>query len=82
MESSRLFRSNRDAHRNVDQPIALTNPLLLGDVNQDGAVDFFDIHPFIAVLTARTPQAETDIDGNGVVNFFEIHPFIELLNGP
>lgn len=55
---------------------------LLGDVNTDGEVDFFDIQPFIDVLS--TPdgfQIEADIDQNGLVNFFDIQPFIDLLSG-
>ena len=54
---------------------------ILGDVNMDGVVDFFDIAPFITVLSAQTFQAEADIDGNGVVDFFDIQPFIGLLSG-
>lgn len=53
--------------------------LLLGDVNRDGVVDFFDIQPFIEVLANEGTQAEADIDQNGVVNFFDIQPFIEIL---
>ena len=55
--------------------------IMLGDVNLDGAVDFFDIAPFIDRLSTQTFQAEADIDGNGVVNFFDISPFIGLLSG-
>ena len=56
-------------------------PVNLGDVNLDGVVDFFDIQPFITVLSAQTFQAEADIDGNGVVDFFDIQPFIDILSG-
>ena len=56
-------------------------PGLPGDVNLDGVVDFFDIAPFIAVLSKQTFQFEADIDGNGVVGFFDIQPFIDLLSG-
>ena len=54
--------------------------LELGDVNQNGVVDFFDIQPFIDLLAAQEFQAEADIDGNGVVNFFDIAPFIGVLS--
>ena len=57
------------------------DPVLLGDVNMDGVVDFFDIQPFIDVLAAQTFQAEADIDGNMVVDFFDIQPFIDILAG-
>lgn len=53
---------------------------LLGDVNLDGAVNFFDISFFITLLSGGTFQAEADVDENGVVNFFDIAPFIELLS--
>jgi len=53
----------------------------LGDVNLDGVVDFFDISPFIALLTAEEYQLEGDMDQNGVVNFFDISPFIAVLSG-
>ena len=53
--------------------------VLLGDVNLDGVVDFFDISPFIDRLSSGTFQAEADIDGNGVVDFFDISPFIDIL---
>ena len=55
---------------------------LLGDVDLNGVVDFFDIAPFIAVLSANLSQFEADIDGNGAVDFFDIQPFIDILAGP
>ena len=61
--------------------VTLVPGTLLGDVNQDNVVDFFDISGFIAVLAAEEFQAEADIDENGVVDFFDIGPFIELLSG-
>ena len=55
--------------------------LLLGDVNQDGIVNFLDISPFIGLLSAGDTQAEADIDQNGTVNFLDISPFIGILAG-
>ena len=52
---------------------------LLGDVNRDQVVNFFDIAPFIALLSSTTYQFEADINGDGAVNFFDISPFIALL---
>ena len=60
--------------------VTLDSSVLLGDVNLDGVVDFFDIQPFID-SAAQAFQAEADIDGNGVVDFFDIAPFIALLSG-
>lgn len=56
--------------------------ILLGDVNQDGSVDFLDISPFIAVLSGGTFQAEADCNEDGSVNFLDISPFIAILSGP
>jgi len=53
----------------------------LGDVNQDGVIDFSDIPAFIAVLQSGEFQAEADIDQNGVVDFSDIPLFIEILAG-
>ena len=58
-----------------------TTGVLLGDVNLDQTVDFFDIQPFIDLLSDGMFQAEGDIDGNGAVNFLDIQPFIDILSG-
>ena len=54
---------------------------LLGDIDLNGVVDFFDIQPFIDLLASQTFQFEGDIDGNGFVDFFDIQPFINILSG-
>lgn len=54
---------------------------LLGDVNRDDDVNFFDITPFISALVHEY-QAEADIDGDGAVGFLDIAPFILLLSNP
>ena len=56
-------------------------PVLLGDVNLDGEVNFSDISPFIALLSSETFQDEGDIDRNDSVDFLDISPFIGLLSG-
>ena len=53
---------------------------LLGDTNADGVVNFFDISPFIAVLSNGEYLDQADINRDGVVDFFDISPFIELLS--
>ena len=53
----------------------------LGDVNQDGNVDFLDISPFITALSTGAFSCEADIDQNGTVDFLDISPFIALLSG-
>ena len=56
------------------------NQFLVGDINQDGIVDFADLSPFITRLQVGTFLAEADIDGNGSVDFADISPFIALLS--
>ncbi len=61
-----------------------------GDLNCDGAVNAFDIDPFVLALT--DPQlydltypdcdaALADVSQDGAVDAFDIDPFIELLTG-
>ena len=54
-------------------------PIVLGDVDLDGAVNFLDIASFIALLQAGEYQAEADINQNDVVNFSDIPLFIDIL---
>lgn len=56
----------------------------LGDLNDDGVVDVFDINPFVDVLL--NPDAGTreelfaaDLNLDGVVDVFDINPFVELI---
>ena len=55
------------------------SPVLKGDVDMDGDIDFSDIPPFISVLISGVFQAEADCDCSAVVDFFDIAPFIVLL---
>lgn len=55
--------------------------LIKADVNLDGYVTFFDIQPFIDVLSSSTFQAEADCNCDGVVDFFDGQPFIDILSG-
>jgi hypothetical protein len=62
-----------------------------GDTNCDGAVDFFDIDPFVTMLVDPAayavevsycePRCVGDLNGDGAVNFFDIDPFVTLLVG-
>jgi len=54
--------------------------VLIGDCNQDGVVNFLDITPFIADLSAGGELEESDINEDGAVNFLDIVPFIALLS--
>jgi len=55
-------------------------PVLLGDCNFDGELNFLDIGPFIVILSTGDFFEEADIDENGDVNFLDIGPFISLLS--
>ncbi len=61
-----------------------------GDTNCDGAVNFFDIDPFILALFDPAAYAgefpdcsilRADTSGDGGVNFFDIDPFLTILFG-
>ena len=55
--------------------------VLLGDVNQDDVVNFFDIQPFIECLASGTYHPAADLDSNGCVKFFDIPLLIPFLPG-
>ena len=56
-------------------------PVLKGDINLDGFVNFADIAPLIALLSSGNYQAEADCDQSGEVDFLDIAPFINALTG-
>lgn len=55
--------------------------LLAGDLNLDGAVNFLDIAPFIAILTSGEFESQADFNQDGAVTFMDIAPFIAILTG-
>ena len=60
--------------------VTFTTQVLLGDVNQDGVVNFLDISSFVSVLSTGDFQAEADTNEDGVVNFLDISQFIVFLS--
>jgi hypothetical protein len=65
-------------------------PVIPGDLNCDGSVNFGDINPFVLRLSNPAgyqqqfpgcPDANGDINGDGSVNFGDINPFVALLSG-
>jgi hypothetical protein len=63
-------------------------PILPGDLNCDGAVNGFDIDPFVLALTFPAYYATVypdcninlgDIDGDGQLDAFDIDPFVECV---
>lgn len=57
-----------------------TRALLKGDVNIDGVIDFFDVSPFIVILSSGGFQAEADVSCDEIVDFFDISPFVARLS--
>ncbi len=55
--------------------------ITLGDVNQDGAVDFSDIEPLITLLTSGEFLHQADVNQDNAVDFMDIGPFIAILVG-
>jgi hypothetical protein len=62
----------------------------VGDLNCDGAIDAFDIDPFVLALTDPVAYATAypacylnlaDCNGDGKVDAFDIDPFVALLTG-
>ena len=60
--------------------VEVSETFVLGDANLDGEVDFFDISPFISLLSNGDFLDQADINEDGVVDFFDIRPFISLLS--
>ena len=59
-----------------------TLPFQIGDINNDGSINFLDISSFISILTNGGYLVEADINEDGLVNFFDIAPLIAILSGP
>lgn len=55
------------------------DPVLLGDCNQDGIVNFQDIPPFIDILIDGRFLEEADCNEDGTVSFQDIPVFIQIL---
>jgi photosystem II stability/assembly factor-like uncharacterized protein len=63
---------------------------IAGDLNCDGAVNGYDIDPFVLALTdpeayaAQLPDCDymlADVNGDGAVNGYDIDPFVGVLTG-
>ena len=57
------------------------SPVLLGDCNRNGVVDFTDITPMIELLSSGVFLEEGDCNVDGQMNFLDITPFIAILAG-
>ena len=63
----------------VSQVARDTAQSILGDANQDGEVNFFDISPLIELLASGTFLEQADCNLDGALDFFDIAPFIAIL---
>jgi probable HAF family extracellular repeat protein len=68
----------------------LLTPLIAGDMNCDGVVDFDDINALVLALGGQGPYEavypdcrwmNADCNGDGAVNFDDINAFIAILSG-
>ena len=59
--------------------IHVTDDVLLGDVNLDGAVNLGDVPAFVALLQVLEYQAEADVNQDGLLNSLDIPPFVDLI---
>ena len=64
-----------------DTSLFVSEATILGDCNQDGAVNFLDITPFVGILSSGSFLEEADVNQDGIVNFLDITPFIGILAG-
>jgi hypothetical protein len=55
--------------------------LILGDVNNDGAINLLDIAPFVDAISTGNYIAAADINCDTFVNLLDVEPFIDLLTG-
>ncbi len=78
------------APRGIVDDLFITH-LQTGDLNCDGAIDAFDIEPFILALldpagyAVAYPDCDrdlADINGDSAVDAFDVEPFVALLVGP
>ena len=54
---------------------------ILGDANQDGAVDLLDVQAFVDLLSSGEILIEADVNNDGSVNLLDVGPFVDLITG-
>ena len=60
---------------------AISNEVLLGDINCDGAVNLLDVAPFVDLLSTGGFSEKADINQDGAVDLLDVQPFVNLLSG-
>jgi len=78
---SGTFQDQNNGFASINPVDVLATPVVKGDVDMDGDVDFADIPAFIAVLQSGVFQAEADCDCSTAVDFADIPAFIAILQG-
>ena len=61
--------------------INVGSTVLLGDVNQDGAVNLLDVENFVDRIATGVFQEEADCNQDDEVNLLDVNPFIQILAG-
>ena len=56
------------------------NPVLMGDLNQDGVKDLNDVAVFVDLLTSGSYLIEGDFDKNGVIDLVDTQPFVNAIS--
>ena len=64
----------------VIESVTVSPTFVLADINNDRIVNFFDVAPFIEVLSSGSFRNAADINRDGIANFFDIQPFIGVLS--
>lgn len=78
LETSFTTNPSDEVKDYINQKILDAHGIVLGDCNQDGVVNFFDISPFIGFLSeGYLQQADLNLDRS--VDFLDISPFIRVL---
>lgn len=59
--------------------VVVSDEILVGDVNHDGAVDLLDVATFIQILMDGQYVAQADVNGDGRVDLQDVSQFVALL---
>ena len=60
---------------------AVSNEVLLGDINCDGAVNLLDVAPFVDLISSGEFSPKGDFDSDGAVNLLDVAPFVNAIAG-
>ena len=60
---------------------AISNKVLLGDINCDGTVNLLDVAPFVDLIASGEFSPKGDFDSDGAVNLLDVAPFVNAIVG-